>query len=424
MLLAFGVESRFVKRKILGVTALFVTVAAGAARADVPAEVPGRVEQLQAPSPHWVWVSDLVLERAALMDLDSGRFLGLVNGGYGTIAPLFPKRRAELYLPSTYYSRRTRGDRTDVLEIYDVATLSPVGEVVMPPKRATDAVALGHAALSDDERFVAVFNWTPRTSLSIVDVEKRAFVGEIDIPGCSLVYPAGKRRFLSLCADGSAMVVTVDDDGHEASKERTQPFFDPRKDPVTEKGVRNGDQWLFVSFEGYVYPIDVSGEKIRFGEKWSLFSDAERQATWRIGGLQHLAVHEATGRLYSLVHKGGPDTHKQSGDEVWVYDLGKRERVQRIALRSPGVTVYGFPIEFGRTWIWPFNRLSDWILDTFVPAAVSAIQVTQDANPRLVTAAQFSGALGVYDAMSGKFLGRVEPTGWTSDIVLAPWGKG
>jgi amicyanin-dependent methylamine dehydrogenase large subunit len=311
-----------------------------------------------------------------------------------------------------------------VLEIYDLTTLSPVGEVVLPAKRAIDAVALGHSALSDDERFAAVFNWTPRTSLSIVDVEKRAFVGEIDIPGCSLVYAAGTRRFLSLCADGSALVVTLDDEGREVSKERTQPFFDPTKDPVTEKAVRYRDQWIFVSFDGMVHPVDVSGEQVRFGKVWSLLTDADRKNNWRIGGLQHLAVHAATGRLYSLMHRGGVDTHKDPGNEVWVYDLEKREPLQRITLYNPGLTLYGFPIEFGRNWVWPFNHLSDWLIDTFAPAAVTHIQVTQDADPRLVTASQFTGSLGVYDAASGRFLKRVEPTGWTSDILLAPWGGG
>jgi methylamine dehydrogenase heavy chain len=367
-----------------------------------------------------VWVSDLVLERSALIDLDAAKFLGLVNGGYGTIAPLFPRRRPEIYLAATYYARRTRGARTDVLEIHDAATLAPLAEVVLPPKRGIDAVALAHAALSDDERFVAVFNWTPGTSLSIVDVERRTFAGEIEIGGCSLVYAVGRRSFLSLCADGAALRVTLDADGHEAARKRSEPFFDPHTDPVTEKAVRYGNEWLFVSFDGKVHPVDASGEDFRVAATWSLFDDADREAQWRVGGNQHLAVHAASGRLYSLVHRGGPDTHKDPGEEVWVYDLRTRRRVERIVLRSPGFTVYGFPIAFGQRWPRPFNRLSDWLLDTFAPAMVSHIQVTQDAQPLLVTASQFSGGLGLYDARDGHFRGRVPAVGWTTDLLLAP----
>ncbi len=411
-------------RLIIVRLALLLTVlTAVPMNAEVAPEAPGRVETLAQPfRAHWVWVADLVLERMALVDLDAGRFLGLINGGYGTMTPLFPSRRAEIYVPATYYARRTHGERTDVLEIYDAPTLSPVAEVVLPPRRATNAIALGHAALSDDDRFVAIFNWTTGTSLSIVDVERRVFTAEILTPGCSLVYAAGPRRFLTLCADGSVFSVTLDDDGHEAAKTRSQPFHDPSTDPVTEKAVRYGNQWLFVSFEGKVHPVDVSGLEVRFGEPWSLLTGADRAATWRIGGLQHLAVHQRTGRLYSLMHRGGTDTHKDPGEEVWIYDLKSRQRVGRVKLVNPGVTIYGFPVAVGRTWIWPFNRMNDWVLNTFVPAAVGQIQVTQDDAPLLFTASQFTGSIGVYDGLSGAFARRVQPVGWTSDILLAPWG--
>ena len=391
------------------------------ARAEVQSESPGKVETLsQPPHPHWVGVADLVLARMAFIDLDDGHFLGIVNGGYGTILPLFPSRRAEIYVPATYYARRTHGERTDTVDIYDSRTLAFTGEVIIPPRRATNAVALGHAALSDDDRFLAVFNWTTGTSLSVVDAEKHVFVGEVMTPGCSLVFAAGPRRFFSICGDGSVFTVTLDDDGHEASKTRSEPFFDPRKDPVTEKAVRYGNQWLFVSFDGQVYPVDVSGPEIKFGAPWPLLTAADR-AEWRIGGLQHLAVHQRSGRLYSLVHRGGADTHKEYGEQIWIYDLASHRRLERIKLVNPGLTIYGFPVEFGRTWPWPFNRTSDWMLDTFAPAAINSIQVTQDDAPLLFTASQFSGSIGVYDGLTGAFMRRVEPTGWTSDVMVAPW---
>lgn len=394
-----------------------------ASRADVPAETTGQVDRLPLPPhAHWAWVADLILQRSALVDLDDGRFLGMIDGGWGTVMPLFPARRDEIYVPATYYSRRTRGERTDTVAIYDLATLAPVGEVVIPPKRATNAVALGHAALSDDDRFLAVFNWTTGTSLSIVDVERRVFAGEIATPGCSLVYAAGPRRFISLCADGSVFAVTLDDDGHEAARARTQPFFDPKVDPVTEKAARDGDQWLFVSFDGKVYSVDVSGADLRFGEPWSLLSAADREQSWRIGGMQHLAVHQRSGRLYELVHRGGPDSHKDPGEEVWIFDVASHRRLARVELLNPGLTLYGFSLDIGRDWIWPFNGVFRWLLDTFAPALVGFIQVTQDDAPLLLTASQFFGSIGVYDGLTGRFLRRVEPTGWTSDVLQAPWG--
>lgn len=402
---------------------LFVLCLAAVAHGEVPAEVPGAVETLGSPQPHWVWVSDLILERSALVDADSGKFLGQINGGYGAIAPLFPKSRSEAYLTTTYFARRTHGDRTDLLEIYDLKTLGLSAEVKVPGKRAIDAVALAHSALSDDDRFAAIFNWTPRTSLSIVDTVAREFVAEIEIPGCGLVYAAGPRRFFSLCADGSALVVTLDERGRELRKERTKPFIDPKADPVTEKAVRYGNLWLFVSFDGWVHAVDVSGEQLVFAERWSLFSQSERDSLWRIGGWQHLAIHQPSGRLYSLVHRGKKDTHKEPGEEVWVYDIASRQRIQRVALRVPGLTVMGFPIEAQPDWPAPAASLLSWLIDTWVPPLVSHIQVTQDEKPLLITAAQFSGALGIYDARSGRWLHRVPATGWTTDLLLAPFGN-
>src|SRR5262249_10797323 len=156
-------------------------------------------------------------------------------------------------------------------------------------------------------------NVTPAQSLSVVDVKARRFTGEVPTPGCALVYAAGTRRFLMLCADGAALVVTVNEDGTPAGVERTARFFDPQKDPVTEKAVLRGGEGLFVSFDGIVHPAALARGTARFGEPWPLFTDADRRASWRIGGGQHLALHARTGRLYSLVHQGGPDTHKEPG---------------------------------------------------------------------------------------------------------------
>jgi methylamine dehydrogenase heavy chain len=396
---------------------------AAAARSELPPEQTGQVEQLtMPPSPHWVWVSDLVLQRAALIDLDSGRFLGMINGGYGTIMPLFPARREEIYLPATYYSRQTRGTRTDTVDIYDLKTLSPAAEVVIPSKRATNAVVLGHAALSDDDRFMAIFNWTTGTSLTIVDLERRSFSAEIATPGCSLVYGAGPRRFMSICGDGTVFTVVLDDEGREVSRARSAAFFDPKTDPVTEKAVRYGNRWYFVSFDNKIYTVDVGSAELAFAEPWSLVNDAERDESWRVGGMQHLAVHQRSGRLYALMHQGGPDTHKEPGEEVWVFDLAARRRLLRVDLRNPGVTIYGFPVETGGTFPWPLNRMADLALDNLAPAAVGFIQVTQDEQPLLFTASQFFGSLGVYDALTGDFVRRVQPTGFTSDVLLAPWG--
>lgn len=394
---------------------------AGPLAADLAPEPLGRVERLPAEKPaHWIWASDAVASRIALVDLGSGEMRGIVDGGWGLTEGLFTAA-GTILIPETHYSRGSRGQRTDVVTLYDGESLAPTHEVLIPAKRAFNALPTGNAALSDDDRFLAVANMTPATSLSIVDLERRSFAGEVPTPGCALVYGAGPRRFLSVCADGTLLLVELDDEGNAIRRARSKRFFDVEADPVTEKAVRRGDVWYFVSFEGMVHEVDVSGGLPAFRAPWSLFDEAAREASWRIGGRQLLAVHRPSGRLYALVHQGGPDGHKDAGSEAWVYDLERRERVQRIALRNPGLTYLGVPMAFGEDWIWPFNRLYDWLL-SLAPLGVASLVVTQGDAPILVTGSEFSGSLALYDAESGDFLRRIATGNMTNLILQAPYG--
>ncbi len=391
------------------------------AAAELPNDEFGLVVSLPQPfSSHWIWATDAVSERISLVDLETGRMLGTIDGGWGITAALFSKA-GEIYVPETHYSRGSRGERTDVLTIYDAANLAPIDEVILPPKRAMNPLPTANAAISDDDRFVAVFNMTPATSISIVDLASRELVSEIGTPGCSLVYAAGERRFAMLCGNGEMLIVELDEHGREAKKLRSEQFFDPIADPVIEKAVRNGDTWIFVSFAGMVHSVDISGDTPHFAKPWSLVNDRDRAESWRIGGRQILDVHRASGRLYTLMHQGGEDTHKQDGTEIWVYDLAERKRLQRIELHSPGFTYLGVPMEFGQDWPWPFNQLYGWIVDSTTEAAgIGELKVTQDDDPRLVTAGAFSGSLAVYDALSGDFINRVSTGNMTTLILEAP----
>ena len=65
--------------------------------------------------------------------------------------------------------------------------------------------------------------------------------------------------------------------------------------------------------------------------RFNLISDEERAESWRIGGVQHLALHERSGELFSIVHKGGAGTHKDPGSDIWVYELaGKKRTLQSL----------------------------------------------------------------------------------------------
>ncbi len=402
--------------------ALALLLAAPGSRAELAAEPVGRVERLPSPpGRHWAFVSDLLNHRYALVDLDTSRFLGQISSGYLNSAALFPRAKTEFYLVETYLSRGARGERSDIVTIYDSATLLPIGEVLLPPRRAINASPAGNAALSDDDRFLAVFNQDPGTSLSIVDLAERRFAAEIPIAGCGCVYGAGPRRFVSLCQDGALLVVALDERGRAASVSRSAPFFDAERDPVTEKAARHGDHWLFASFEGMLHPVDLSGPEPVFPGAWSLLSAEDRAQGYKIGGGQHLAVHEKRGLLYSLVHEGGEWSHKEPGSELWVYDLATRERVRQIALVSPGLTFMGRSLAFGQGWPWPLNRISPALMG-LLPPGISNVVVSQDDAPLLATSADYSGSIALFDALTGAHLRNVPTGNFTASSVHTPFG--
>jgi methylamine dehydrogenase heavy chain len=362
------------------------------AQAEIkPESLPEPVILPADPNPHWVWVSDIVFHhmadgKAYLVDGDSGQFLGMLSTGMGYVAPELPADYSQIYSPETYFSRGTRGERTDVITFYDPRELKPTAEVIIPPKRFSGMPTHNNIALTDDDRFLIVYNFTPAQSVSIIDVKEQRLVGETTTAGCALALPSGDRSFLMMCGDGSLMSVTLNDKGEVINKQRNQPFFDPQTDPVTEKAVRWGDTWIFVSFKGDVYPVDVSGDQPKPGKSWSLFSDAERSESWRPGGIQHLTVHESSGKLYSLVHQGGTDTHKDPGMDVWVYDLKTQKRIQKIKL----------------------DKLS------------TSIQVSKDDSPLMFSIFIGAPVLDVYDAASGELLRSVDEIGFTPTLLQTP----
>ena len=375
--------------RIIGVASLAGIVGSSPGVAAIQPD-PLIADQLPAqPGPHWVWVNDMVFPhmadgKAFLLDGDSGRMLGMLSTGFGFNGVVLGKSGTEILSPETYFSRGTRGTRTDVVTYYAPRTLSPVAEVTIPPKRASSMPMHANARLTEDSRFLLLYNFTPAQSVSVVDVAARKFVGEIETPGCALVYPTGKRGFFSLCGDGAALQVQLDDSGRAVSKSRTAKLVDPVADPVTEKGVQDGNGWIFATFTGNVVRLESTANGLQAAAGWSLLDEADRKASWRPGGMQHLALHAATRRLYSLMHVGGTDSHKDPGTEVWVYDVAGKRRTQRIVLKE----------------------------------MATSIAVTRDAKPLLF--AIFIGAqkVDVYDALSGTFLRSIGEIGLTPTTLV------
>jgi len=319
---------------------------AGPVLADIQPEPLMVVKSLpESYPPHWIIAQDgsffhMSNGKFIVLDADSddpvGRFKGMFNGSF--IAQFYQgKTSPHMYIAETYHSRGNRGDRTDVLTIYDKANLAPVGEVILPPKRSSNMPTNFNLQLVGDEKFALVYNFTPGQSVSVVDLDKREFVGEIPIPGCALVYPMAGSAFASLCGDGAMLSVQLDEQGQQASSNRTDRFFDPDNDPLMEKAALHKGIAYFPSFNGAITAIDLNGLKPVVLDTWSIVDGID--GGWRPGGISVISAN-STGKLYVMMHPdGGKGTHKSPGFEIWVIDAGSHDLVRRIEMTTPVLTI-------------------------------------------------------------------------------------
>ena len=347
--------------------------------------------KLPARSAHWLWVNDVVFGhmpdgKAHLVDGDSGKYLGQLNTGFGFERVVVSPDGSTIYSPETYFSRGTRGDRTDIVAYYDARTLEPTGETLIPPKRSSNLAVSGNAQLTGDGKLLLIYFFNPAQSVGVVDVTTRKWVGEIETPGCALVFPVAERAFFSLCADGAVQLIDLDARGAVAKQQRIEHVIAVDKDLVDEEPVLHKGTWLFSSFAGQVVPVTATADSVKTGQSWWLTSPAERQAQWRPGGHQKSASSPALNRLYVLMQQGGHETHKDPAREVWVYDVATHARVQRIVLKD----------------------------------LASSIYVSQDDKPLLYTAFLGASEIGVYDARSGAHLRTIQEVATSPTLLIGP----
>ena len=343
----------------------------------LPEEALGTTATLPAKYPaSWIFVHDLYFAslldgRAAIIDVaaENGNLKGMIPvAQFGNLTPA--QTKPEIYVGETYFSRGTRGERTDVITIWDTATLAPKGEIILPGGKRGQSVTIKNSLqLTNDEKWALVFNFTPGASVSVVDLDGRKVLNEIGIPGCAQVYPTGKRGFTSLCADGTLSSITLDETGNAAKTTSSKPFNDIDKDPMFMMPAMVGKTAWFVTFLGNFRGIDLSGDTAKVGPAFSITKPAGGQPEWRPGGWQVISA-DPSGKLYVLMNPAGREgSHKDGGTEVWVVDPAKKALVLQVPLRNHSVSV----------------------------------EVTQRDKPMLV-ASRPDGLLDVYDAATGTFI--------------------
>jgi methylamine dehydrogenase heavy chain len=316
-----------------------------AANAEFPNPLPPdsipKVEKLPAKYPTTWSFLNYAGDRIELRNVgsDSREVKGQLQA-HDSATLLVPDKRPEFYVADTVWSRGVRGIRTDFITIYDTQTLNPIGEIVLPgTKRALITAMEGLLAFTDDQRMALVFNFTPASSVAVVDLIKRQVLGEVDIPGCSLIYPSGARGFSTLCSSGTLLTVRLDANGAVAGRSETKAFNPLDTDPLFTASTLVGGVRYFPSLHGRVQPIDMRGDEVKVLPDWQLVTAADAAGQWRPSGWQIVASDEQK-LLYVLMqpdaHEG---THKDPATEVWVFNVATKTRIKRIRLVRPGSSI-------------------------------------------------------------------------------------
>jgi methylamine dehydrogenase heavy chain len=369
------------------------TAAPAPAATPVPPPLPAErltVTAMPPDNPHRIYVLDEAFfneidARVDLFDGDTHVRLGQIDAGFNPGFNFSPDGKTTA-IATTYFSRGSRGTRTDVVEFTDNATLKTTHEIVLPPKRAMTLPTYFSLGYSADSHFLYVSYITPAASFGVLDPAKNTVLDEIDTAGCVLVIPSGANRVSSICESGSLLTVTLDAQGHEASRVFSDVFFDPDKDPIFAQGVPMTNGYAFLSFLGQVHEVDFSGAQPAIRKPWPLVGAAEK-GRWRPGGYQIGAIHRNLNRLFVPMHRGGEGTHKDGGTEIWVFDMATHERVAR----------------------WPIAPLK--------LAPLLAIQVSQDDTPLLFAATDTSD-VAVFDALTGQLRHVEKKLGQTAWLIL------
>jgi methylamine dehydrogenase heavy chain len=314
--------------------------------------------------------------RLHVLDAKTLKYLGLIGtSNLGMVH--VPPGATDIYVATTHLSRTTRGTRTDVLEIYSGEDLTFKEEIPISKNRAQ---ALNYRSLlwsSSDLRYLFIQNATPATSVSVVDLTEKKEVAEIPNPGCYGIFPSAGTplRFATTCGDGTFGTIDVVTDG-SAEMKPSAVIFDPDADALFSSADRWGDKWVFASYGGNIYVVDVEGDVATLTEKIPVSAGVE--GNWRPGGYQPIAVHSKSGIAYLLMHSNGAEgSHKNPSEEIWAFDLNSKTLVGR----APSVPAIGVTVSQGETpAVFAIDGLKAEIVRYELPAAGAAFALTPAAT--------------------------------------------
>lgn len=349
------------------------------------------VRTLAAPGPGWFFIQrGFVMDGTLIYDSASGKLLGQVETPVLSDMALDPAGKA-YYVAQTIWTKGSRGVRQDFVTVYDSAGLKVQADIDMPGRLLVGG-RKNNFVVSEDGKWGFVYNFSPASSVNVIDLTRRKFVKAIELPGCADLIPNPGVGFSALCSDGSMATVAVG--GAKPVITHTAPFFGATTDPVFDNLAydKARKQAVMLTYTGLVYTAAI-GAKPTVAEPFSIQQaagirkgdPAPLEVNWFPGGGQPMALHRPSNTLYVLMHKGEYWTHKDGAEEIWAVDLAGRKVVRRMAIE-------GKP---------------------------ESIEVTQDADAKIIVAGDDEVAR-VIDARTGAVLHTIEKAGSGPIAVMEP----
>jgi methylamine dehydrogenase heavy chain len=337
---------------------------------------------------------------AVIYSADTGKIEGQVPTAHGS-AMRTAADSSQVYVAETLWTHGNRGTRQDLLSIYDGKTLNLLKEIHLPGRLIVSS-KLQDLELNASGKHAYVYNMHPASSVIWVDLAKQSVGGTVETPGCALIFPWGEDGFSSLCADGSMATVSLTDSG-PATVTHTKPFFDAVNDPIFDNSIadRATDRALFLTYTGLIYSARLGAAPV-IDKPWSVQVSAGQkpagtgveELAWRPGGVQPIAWHKDSDRLFILMHPGNYWTHREGGTEVWVLNRATHALIAR------------FPVLFK-----PESTPAD-----IRTTAVRGIAVSQHDHPQLFLM-NSSGGVSVMDADTGEILKKIDDAEGNAALV-------
>jgi methylamine dehydrogenase heavy chain len=331
---------------------MMLSALAGPALADEPAATSTTVPEAEeattasmtAAEPHWAFIrGSYGMNGTRVFDGDTGKMKGLVDTSARSDLAIDPNGKY-YYVAESLWTEGDRGDRHDMVTIYDSLTLARLGKIIMPG-RLIVGNRKQNFIVSNDGKLGYIYNMQPSSSVNVVDLVKRKFVKTIELPGCASLFPTTD-GFSALCSDGSLATVTVA--GAKSTVKHSATFFSASEDPIFDNGVvdRAKSEAVFLTYTGLVYSVKLGGEP-QIGAPWSIQQaaglrkgdTAPLDVNWFPGGRQPMALHRPSGHLYVLMHVGEYWTQKEEGTEVWVFDMATHKLLGRHALPEAAANI-------------------------------------------------------------------------------------